>query len=275
MNLEPLLSFIGRHEGRGNPDIVWGGIRKADYPPKRLSTMTIQEVLNWQDSIDHKYRSEAAGVYQIMEDTLRGLYAQAGLKASDLYSYENQRKLAIALLKRRGLDSYVAGKISAEQFGLNVAKEWASMPVPVKGHQKYGRSYYDGDGLNSTKVKVADFMAPIYAIKQRVPVITPVQPSPPRPTPAPGAGGGKGIGKVLPFFVGKALTIKPLEKRMGSTLKTEAARLVRHGITPVAVFLVAAGILPEFMQAEFVEIAVVVATFVVSLVWSRFTGKQI
>lgn len=159
----PLLAFIRTHESRDNYNVVWGGIKQQHWPRKSLTAMTIREVLAWQDSIDHLYRSEASGAYQILEDTLREIYPQAGLTLDDLFNQVNQDKLAVALLKRRGLTKYLRGEILAETFALAVAKEWASMPV-VSGKNK-GKSYYDGDGLNSTRVPVDDFMAAILAVK--------------------------------------------------------------------------------------------------------------
>ncbi len=105
----PLLDFIKQPESRGDYDIVWLGIRKEHRPAamvrKRLTQMTIAEVLAWQDSIDRLYNSEAAGAYQILEDTLRDIYRRAGCSASDLFDEATQDKLAMALLERRGLFS--------------------------------------------------------------------------------------------------------------------------------------------------------------------------
>ena len=154
-NVDELLEFIAWPESRGDIDIVYGGIKLKDRPPNKLSTMTIGEVLAWQDSIDSQYPSEAAGKFQIMEDTLRGLYKQAGLTTGSLYSAVNQKKLAIALLKRRGLDDYLNGSITTLKFADNLSKEWASLPATIKdrkGRPATGQSYYAGDGLNRSHV---------------------------------------------------------------------------------------------------------------------------
>lgn len=163
MTVKALLDFIAQPESRGDYNIVWGGIRKKDLPPRPLVTMTIGEVLAWQDSIDARYPSEAAGRYQIMEDTLRGLYAEAGLKLTDLFDERRQDRLAMQLLRRRGLDRYLAGQISAEKFANALAREWASLPV-VTGPNT-GRSHYAGDGLNKSHVSVAAFMDAVRAAK--------------------------------------------------------------------------------------------------------------
>lgn len=178
---KPLLDFIARPESGGDYNIVWGGIRPKHRPPKLLTTMTIGEVLNWQDSIDSLYMSEAAGRYQIMEDTLRGLYKSAGMSLNDLFDEAGQDKLAFALLKRRGWGDYVDGKIPASKFANNLAREWASLPV-VSG-PKFGRSYYAGDGLNKSHVKVDDFM---HAVREAYKVPSQQKPRPVQEIPSQG-----------------------------------------------------------------------------------------
>jgi len=165
MSLIPLLDFIAKHESGGNYNIVWGGINRKHRPPKPLTNMTIGEVLGWQDSIDRLYQSEAAGKYQIMEDTLRTLYKEAGMTGNSLFDEKGQDQLATALLRRRGLDKYLSGHMSVEEFCNNLAKEWASLPV-VSGPKK-GKSYYAGDGLNKALIDVQPFIEAVKAIKQK------------------------------------------------------------------------------------------------------------
>lgn len=170
-----LLDFIAEHEsettarklGISAYNVVWGGIKKADWPPKPLTEMTIGQVLAWQDRIDPRYRSEAAGRYQILEDTLRGLYEEAGLTMGDRFDKAGQDRLAEALLRRRGLAQYRTGAISAHTFANNLAKEWASLPC-VTGPKK-GRSYYSGDGLNAALVDVEPFLAAVRACSSNEP----------------------------------------------------------------------------------------------------------
>ncbi len=205
MNLEPILDFIAAHESEGaarqqkisSYDVVWGKIAAKDQPQKPLSAMTIAEVLAWQDSIDALYRSEAAGRYQIMEDTLRGLYREAGKTGDDLFDEDGQDDLAVALLRRRGLDQFLDGRLSAEDFANNLAKEWASLPM-VTGPKK-GRSYYDGDGLNKAGVDVVPFLAAVRAIKVAP---MPVDDSP-APVPAAKTGIWDALWRALMALLGK------------------------------------------------------------------------
>lgn len=172
---QPLLEFIKKYESRGNYDIVWGGIKGRHHPSKPLTQMTIGEVLAWQDSVDAYYMSEAAGAYQILEDTLRGLYRDAGLTLNSMYNRENQDKLALALLRRRGYDEFYAGRIKDEVFANNLAKEWASLPVVTNVVRREGKkvwtvqkgaSYYAGDGLNKAHAEVAPFLTAVNASKR-------------------------------------------------------------------------------------------------------------
>ncbi len=246
MTNETLLAFIRQPESRGDYNIVWGGIKRTDWPKRPLVTMTIGEVLAWQDSIDARYNSEAAGAYQIMEDTLRGdpksgtpaLYSLAGLKASDLFNEDNQDAMAVALLRRRGLDSYLEGKISAEAFANRLAMEWASLPVvtPIKrtvGKKSWtvqrGASYYSGDGLNKAHVSPDAFLAAVLSVKglaaepapklpstpvdvkqtpktEHVPQVV-LKPAPPAPT--------RDKGSFLLALLGWLLSLKPIRKLFG------------------------------------------------------------
>ena len=171
----PLLDFIGNKESEGYDDIS-GLVSRSLYPSKPLTKMTIQQVLDWQESIDKTQLSEASGRYQIMEDTLRGynndsgvgpgnpLYTRAGIPATDLFSPENQDKMAIVLLDQRGLSKFLDGTISREQFANNLASEWASLPL-VTGPNA-GKSKYAGDAAgNRSLTSVKQFLNVLDQVK--------------------------------------------------------------------------------------------------------------
>ena len=163
MTIKTLLDFIGEAESNGDYEIVWRGIKKQKHPAK-LTDITVGEVLEWQEKMRKiGARSTAAGKYQIIYKTLQGTIRDAGVSLDDKFSPEAQDKLAIALLKRRGLDTYIAGRISAETFADRIAKEWASLPV-VTGLRK-GRSYYGGDGLNKSLVSVDAFLDAVRSVR--------------------------------------------------------------------------------------------------------------
>lgn len=159
--VEPLLRLIRAAESRDNYNAIWGKIARVDYPTKPLTEMTIRQILAWQDSIDARYRSEACGAYQFLEDTLRSSYKQAGLQLDDVFGKVAQDKLALVLLKNRGLDEFLRRKISASEFAQNLSKEWASFPcttVDARGRKSSGQSYYAGDGLNHSLISIPNVL---------------------------------------------------------------------------------------------------------------------
>lgn len=174
MSVKDLVDFIVRAEngGRLNWDSVYGGIRMADRPTFPVTSMKVREVLAWQQKVRSKgYPSSAVGGPQFIYKTLVSLIPRyAGM--DDLFDETTQRNLALALLRGRGLDTYLAGKVSAEAFADALAREWASLPVIIG--PKAGRSYYAGDGLNKALVTIEATLA---AVRSALPG--------PEPTPVP------------------------------------------------------------------------------------------
>lgn len=176
--MKELLTLIRRLEAKGNYDIVYSGIPKAQRPAK-LTTMTVGEVMAWQDKVVKAgAESSAAGAYQIIRKTLRTLVTQ-GFSPSDTFNARTQDAMATQLLMGRGLARYMRGEVSAEWFANEVAKEWASLPL-VSG-KNVGKSYYDGDGLNHALCKPEEYLAAVKAVTAK-----PATPTKPRPVyPAP------------------------------------------------------------------------------------------
>ncbi len=165
--LEPLLALIRQKESGeaaarkqkvpSEYEVVWGGIPVALRPQslvsKLLTDMTCNEVLAWQDSIDPVVNSEAAGAYQFMEDTLRPMVV--GME-DKLFNKETQDQLACKKLEQRGLNKFLAGAITTQQFGDSIAQEWASFPVLSEMTTKRdgtlvrrGQGFYDGDRVGN------------------------------------------------------------------------------------------------------------------------------
>jgi muramidase (phage lysozyme) len=174
--LAPLLDFIGSKESKGYDDIS-GLVSRSRHPTKKLTQMTIREVLDWQESIDQFQLSEAVGRYQIMEDTLRGydnnrgagsesnsLYVKAGLSSSSLFSPENQDKMATVLIQESGLNRFLSGEISRETFANKLANVWAALPI-VSG-PKAGKSAYEGDRAgNKTVTTIQQYLDVLDKVK--------------------------------------------------------------------------------------------------------------
>lgn len=147
--LMPLLNIIA--QGEGNYNSVNRG-RAGDTPGgyPGLDRLTVGEVQALQRS-----GYFAVGRYQFIPSTLEIAVRDAGMRASDLFNPEGQDMLAVALLlggKRPKLRDYLqGGAVSIEDAQLELAKEWASIPMAD------GRGFYDGDAAgNRASAKVAE-----------------------------------------------------------------------------------------------------------------------
>lgn len=121
--------------------------------PKPPTEMTVGEVLQWQreELADPKNSDRidvtAIGKYQIINKTLKGLVDSAGVSMSDKFDAETQDKLYMELLKGAGLNDYMDGTISKDEFAHNISKVWAGLPK-----DESGKSYYGKDGFNKAHV---------------------------------------------------------------------------------------------------------------------------
>lgn len=185
-----LLDFIGSIEAPKGYGTIYGN--NQGKLPKPLTEMTLDEVQAAQRRWSKNYGSSAAGRYQFMRATLAGLMAELGLRGSQHFTADLQDTLGLHLLKRRGFDRFVAGQMPLKAFGLELAKEWASLPVleTVKGAHRTverGETYYAGDKLNKSLVKPMDvevILAEVMNEAGRRPAPQPAKPIP-APTPAP------------------------------------------------------------------------------------------
>lgn len=181
-----LLDFIGDIEAPKGYGTIYAN--KQNTLPKPLTSMTLDEVIASGPSWTRAHKSSAAGRYQFMNATLKGLKKELGLRGSQTFDANLQDRLGLHLLKRRGYDSYMAGKLSATAFGKLLAQEWASLPVlaDTKGGQrdvKRGQSYYAGDGLNKSLVKPEKVEAIIALAKKANATFVQAPPEPAKPTP--------------------------------------------------------------------------------------------
>lgn len=163
-----LLAFIYQTEtAKKMPEcygVIFGHRQYALSKP--ITSMTLAEVQEaqatwstqaWAKRFNSKAASSAAGAAQFMRKTLADLITELGLRKSQVFDGNLQDRLAYHLLKRRGYEEFIAGRMSRIEFGKRLAMEWASFPVlaDTKGaHRsvKRGQSYYAGDGLNKSLV---------------------------------------------------------------------------------------------------------------------------
>lgn len=146
----PLLDLIGLTEGtdkrrgggagRGyNETLAYGRLTGGDVD---LVSMTLSQIDALQTRmLQHReniWNSSALGRYQIVRTTLRNIRKTLGLSGSELFDADMQDRLACFLLGQRGIDKYLAGRLSEDTLLLNLAQEWASLPTPS------GKGYYSG-----------------------------------------------------------------------------------------------------------------------------------
>ena len=141
--VDNILSLVFNLES-GNNFNKWNP--QTEFLPKKpLTEMTIGEIMSVQES-NFDNNGGAAGAGQIKHGTFETLINNKVLTKDDIFDEGTQRRAHEFLLNRRGLDKYTTGKISAEEFGNRLAKEYASLPV-ITGDNR-GKSYYFGKAGN-------------------------------------------------------------------------------------------------------------------------------
>jgi len=193
-----LLDFIGGIEAPNGYGTIFAN--KQSKLAKPLTEMTLDEVLVAQKAWSKNHGSSAAGRYQFMRATLVGLIAELGLRGSQKLDADLQDRLGYHLLKRRGYDDYMTGKIDRTEFGKRLAQEWASLPVLANmqgAHRKLtrGQSYYAGDALNKSLTSPEKLETVLVLVRkapdappqpaQEAPKPVPATPEPPKAQPAP------------------------------------------------------------------------------------------
>ena len=139
LNNVGVFGLIGQLESRSDYNTMAGGGNK-----KQLTSMTINEVLQYQNS--RGTNMKAAGKWQIMPNTLRGLKKSMNLTGDELFTPEMQDRMAFELaMNRKGYRQF-ANATGEEKLALmgaaqnDLAKEWASMPMAN-----------DAEGMNRLK----------------------------------------------------------------------------------------------------------------------------
>lgn len=141
VDVSSITNLIGMAESNNNYNAVFNG----ENPD--LTSMTIKEVLDMQSGKELDPRSTAVGKYQIIHETLSELKDKFNIPDDRVFDEDLQEELGLKLLERRGLKDYLSGKISMEDFQMNLAREWAAIPK-----DESGLSYYHKDGLNKARV---------------------------------------------------------------------------------------------------------------------------
>lgn len=159
----PMLDLLGVSEGtdkgRGyNETLGYGAYTGGDV---NLVGMTLDQIDKLQTKMlqhpKNKLRSSALGRYQIIRTTLRATREQLSLTGKELYDAEMQDRLGCYLLGLRGIDKYLAGRLSEDTLLANLAHEWASLPLPS------GKGAYGGQRAAVTPAQVRAVLAEVRA----------------------------------------------------------------------------------------------------------------
>ena len=150
-----VLDFIGKLESAGNYNILVGGKTKTN---PSLTDMTVGQILEFQKSmLKAGHESTAVGKYQIIRGTLQGLIKQGVVSPDQKFDQSTQDRAAIGLLNVRGREKFKSGGLSTDSYANNLAKEWASLPMPD------GRSFYAGVGSNKAHASRESFVGALQA----------------------------------------------------------------------------------------------------------------
>ena len=136
---------------------TWAGYQT--HGPTDLTNLTIQQVHDLQTSFMNSGKvnvtgSAVVGRYQFKD--LKDHYAkQAGLKPSDLFSPENQDKMAIKEMERVNVNTSILKEEGLTERSFDkLAPIWASLPYSPKGGKSYyGQSYKNPNELISVYKK--------------------------------------------------------------------------------------------------------------------------
>ncbi|GLS30725.1 hypothetical protein SAMN04488498_1396 [Mesorhizobium albiziae] len=157
--------------------------------------MTLDEVVKAQPSWTKRYGSSAAGAAQFMRDTLdkpgtlADLRGELGLTGREKFTGDLQDWLAFHLLKRRGYERVMEGKLTRTAFGKALAQEWASFPVLADTKSanrtvRRGQTYYSGDRVNKSLVAAETVEAVLDRVKAAARKTTPATKPAPKAAPA-------------------------------------------------------------------------------------------
>jgi len=160
----PLLDLIGKSEGTDKGDgysetLAYGAYTGGDV---NLVSMTLSQIDALQTKMlahpKNKWNSSAIGRYQIVRTTMRQIRKTLGLDGKALFDAAMQDRMACYLLGLRGIDKWLAGRLSVKTLLENLASEWASLPMPN------GKGKYDGQNAAVTVKQVVSALA---AVKMR------------------------------------------------------------------------------------------------------------
>lgn len=152
-----LLDLIAGPESSGRYDAVYPGRRRPE-----ILDMTLNELYQDMRQRGRRSGSSASGRYQYIRRTLQDVASSMGLDpATTKFTPEVQDQIAIYHLRRsHGLDRWLAGRMSNEDFLNRLAGTWAGIP------NTSGRSTYAGVLDNAAGMSARNALAQLDQIQR-------------------------------------------------------------------------------------------------------------
>jgi conjugal transfer mating pair stabilization protein TraG len=129
-----LLDLIAAPESLGNYN-AWYGNAAQDRVD--LADLTIDQVRDLQADLVRTNGGSAIGRYQLLDDTLDSLMDRMGLSGSDRFTPALQDRMALQLARDAGMDGWIGGRISDQQFAHNLSQVWAGLPKDGSNESNY------------------------------------------------------------------------------------------------------------------------------------------
>lgn len=147
---EPFMAFIAGMEGPdGYNDVT---LHATSQPPDALTRMTIGQVLDYQARLQRQgAKSTAVGQYQVIRKTLNDFVRRGEIRLDELYSANNQDRLARILMNRC---NFYDPANDIDRLGNCLARAWAALPVMTG--KKAGQSHYHGKAGNRALTSVKE-----------------------------------------------------------------------------------------------------------------------
>jgi hypothetical protein len=203
-----LADFIGGLESGNDYTKMVGGAQDASVLNKNIDQL-----------MSEKGGQFAMGRYQIQMRTAAEVLKNAGIDTSSFkFDKAGQDKIFQLLLKRRGVDDFMSGKINEDQFAKNLSMEWAALPENASG-----KGYYDGVGTNKSLTSFSSVKGQLSALK--------ASGSPFRAAAQTGSGGSQNLASAAQSLKGTSTADGPDGGRSGCVYAVNKV-FNKAGITP-------------------------------------------
>ena len=175
---EGLADFVAGAETGGRFNAYNGDWKYGSKGDDTILSTPLSQLKSYMTK-NHPNSSGAVGAYQFMPETAISYAKQIGMNPdTTLFTVENQKKIHMRHLKALGYDDYVRGKMSRQQFGINLSKQYRALPDPRTGRTYAGTGSY----RNRNTVQLQSFLGALDNSKQQgstlVPPSAPVLPGP-------------------------------------------------------------------------------------------------